>query len=399
MAFVPYQKRGCLLDSNLLFLQIAMISQIDFKRYLENWQNEIESAFLYRALAAVEPQPALAEVYRRLAATEESHAQFWEEKLLQVGHRIPRRRVGWRTQLLAQLAQWFGAQFVLPTVSAMEQVDSHSYSTQSDTHHTQLPAEERSHARLLQAIAHSSNTGLEGSTLAQIEGRHRSTSGNTLRAAVLGANDGLLSNLSLIMGVAGANLPQSSILVTGLAGLLAGACSMALGEWLSVQSSRELYERQIRIEKREVEEVPEEEAEELALIYQAKGLPEAQAHDLARRIMADESMALDTLAREELGIDPQALGGSAWIAGATSFFLFAMGAVVPIIPFTFLQGLTAIATSLLLSGLMLFLIGAGITLLTGRGLLYSGTRQVLLGFTSAAITFGIGHLLRVTIGV
>ncbi len=375
-----------------------MVNKADVARYLENWQDEIESAFLYRALSRVEPQPTLAEVYRKLAATEETHAQFWEDKLRRAGKAIPRRKIGWRTRLLALLAKRFGPQFVLPTVNAMEQVDSHSYDAQTDTHDTALPIEERSHARLLQAISQSSSTGLEGNTLAQLEGRHRTAGGNTLRAAVLGANDGLLSNLSLVMGVAGANLSGDSILVTGFAGLLAGACSMALGEWLSVQSARELYERQIAIERREVEEVPDEEEEELALIYEAKGLPAAQAKTLAARMMSDKTNALDTLSREELGIDPQELGGSAWVAAGTSFFLFAIGAIVPVAPFIVFKGMTAVYLSLLFSGLALFVIGAGITLLTGRSLVFSGTRQVIFGFAAAGITFVIGRWIGVSLG-
>lgn len=374
-----------------------MVRQTDIDRYLENWQDEVESAYLYRALAEAESQPPLAEVYRRLAATEETHAQFWQDKLVQVGYAIPRRKIGWRTRLLALLAKRFGPQFVLPTVNAMEQVDSHSYDRQIDTHDTQLPVQERSHARLLHTITQTS-TGLEGSTIAQLEGRHRTAGGNTLRAAVLGANDGLLSNLSLVMGVAGADASGRSILITGLAGLLAGACSMALGEWISVQSSRELYDRQIRIERREVEEVPDEEEEELALIYEAKGLPETQARALAARMMQDKTTALDALSREELGIDPDELGGSAWAAGATSFFLFALGAICPVAPFIFFNGVPAVLTSLLVSGIALFLIGAGITLLTGRSLLYSGFRQVLFGFLAAGITFGIGRVLGVSLG-
>ncbi|MER3435113.1 MAG: rubrerythrin family protein [Leptolyngbya sp. ERB_1_1] len=374
---------------------MAQSAEVD--RYLENWQDEIESAFLYRALATAEKQPALAEVYRKLAVTEETHAAFWEEKLQRAGYRLPKRRIGWRTRALAQFAQWFSPQFVLPTVNAMEQVDSHSYDAQAETQHTRLPVEERSHARLLQAITSSSNTGIEGGTLAQIEGRHRTAGGNSLRAAVLGASDGLLSNLSLVMGVAGANLNSESILLTGIAGLLAGACSMALGEWLSVQSARELYERQIRIERREVEEVPDEEEEELALIYQAKGLPQAQAQTLAARMMQNHEAALDALSREELGIDPDELGGSAWVAAFTSFFLFAIGAIIPVAPFFFVSGSTAVIASLICSGLGLFLIGAGITLLTGRSILYSGLRQVIFGFAAAGITFGVGRLLGVSI--
>jgi VIT1/CCC1 family predicted Fe2+/Mn2+ transporter len=374
-----------------------MATRADISRYRENWQDEIESAFLYRALAKAEKQPALAEVYRRLALTEQTHAQFWEEKLQASAYPLPKRRIGWRTRSLALLARWFGPQFILPTVNAMEQVDSHSYDTQSDTHNTHLPVEERSHARLLQAISNDSPQGLEGSTIAQLEGRHRTAGGNTLRAAVLGANDGLMSNLSLVMGVAGASLSTRAVFVTGMAGLVAGACSMALGEWLSVQSARELYDRQIRIERREVEEVPDEEAEELALIYEAKGLPTEQARSLAAQMMKDPAVAVDTLSREELGIDPDELGGSAWAAAATSFCLFAVGAIGPVAPFAFLDNPIAIYISLLLSGIVLFMIGAGITLLTGRSVLYSGLRQVIIGFAAAGITYGIGRLLGVAI--
>src|SRR5213079_1712507 len=208
--------------------------------------------------------------------------------------------------------------------------------------------------RVVQAIEASTPGGLQGSALAQLEGRHRALGGNALRAAVLGANDGLVSNLSLVMGVAGAAVAEKTILLTGLAGLVAGACSMAMGEWLSVNSSRELYQKQIEIEKSELEHAPEEEIEEIALIYEAKGLPRPQAEALAKQMMANKDTALDTLVREELGIDPDELGGSAWSAAGTSFFLFAGGAVFPIIPFLFMKGETAIIGSLLLSGVTLF---------------------------------------------
>jgi len=370
---------------------------IEITRHLENWQNEIDSAFLYRALAKAESQPALADIYRRLATTEESHAQFWQEKLLRAHYPIPKPKISWRTYLLAWLAKQFGPQFVLPTINAMEQVDSHSYDAQEDAHQSQLPIEERSHARLLAVIAGPSGRGMEGNTLAQIEGRHRTAGGNSLRAAVLGASDGLLSNLSLVIGIAGAGSSSKFILLTGIAGLLAGSCSMALGEWLSVQSSRELYERQIQIERREIKEVPEEEEEELALIYEAKGLPQAQAQTLAKQKMQNQTTALDALSREELGIDPEELGGSPWVAASTSFFLFAMGAIVPVMPFFVLTGMPAVWTSLLLSGIALFGIGAGVTLLTGRSIWYSGFRQVIFGLVAAGITFGVGHWISIVL--
>jgi VIT1/CCC1 family predicted Fe2+/Mn2+ transporter len=199
------------------------------------------------------------------------------------------------------------------------------------------------------------------------------------------------------MGVAGAALNATAILITGLAGLLAGAGSMAMGEWLSVQSSRELYQRQIDIEAAELAEVPEEEAEELALIYEAKGLSREQAEQLAERLVADEATALDTLAREELGIDPEELGGSAWEAAGASFILFALGAIVPVIPFFAFTGITAVGASLLLSAIALFVVGAAITVLTGRSVLYSGTRQVVIGLAAAGLTYGVGTLIGVSI--
>jgi VIT1/CCC1 family predicted Fe2+/Mn2+ transporter len=199
------------------------------------------------------------------------------------------------------------------------------------------------------------------------------------------------------MGVAGAELSGKGILVTGIAGLLAGAGSMALGEWLSVQSSRELYESEIATEAAELAAVPEEEEEELALIYQAKGLPEEQARALARRLIANRENALDTLAREELGIDPQELGGSAWEAAVTSFVLFALGAIVPLAPFFFLTGSRAVIASLSVSAVALFLIGAGITLLTRRAVVASGLRQVVFGLAAAGLVYGIGRLIGVSL--
>jgi VIT1/CCC1 family predicted Fe2+/Mn2+ transporter len=238
---------------------------------------------------------------------------------------------------------------------------------------------------------------MEGGALARLEGRHRAVGGNALRAAVLGSNDGLVSNLSLVMGVAGAELAGRGILITGLAGLLAGAGSMALGEWLSVQSSRELYQRQLAIEHEELTASPEEEAEELALIYEAKGIPPEQARALAARVIASPATALDTLAREELGIDPEQLGGSAWEAAITSFLLFALGAMVPVLPFVFLSGTAAVLVSVGVSAVALFGIGAAITLMTGRGLLFSGGRQLLFGLAAAALTYGVGRLIGVSL--
>jgi VIT1/CCC1 family predicted Fe2+/Mn2+ transporter len=286
---------------------------------------------------------------------------------------------------------------VLPLVNALERADFDKYDAEPEAVSAGLPADERSHSRVIAAMARPPHGGLSGGALAQLEGRHRGGSGNALRAAVLGANDGLVSNLSLVMGVAGAELSSATILVTGLAGLVAGACSMAMGEWLSVTSAREFGQQQIAVEAAELKEFPEEEKQELMLIYQAKGLSEAQARLLADRLIGDKATALDTLAREELGIDPEELGGSAWVAGGTSFLLFAAGAIIPVLPFFALSGMSAVAASVGLSASALFAIGAGTTLFTGRGVAFSGLRQLAIGIAAAAVTFGVGKLVGATL--
>jgi VIT1/CCC1 family predicted Fe2+/Mn2+ transporter len=369
----------------------------DIERYRTNLQGEVNSAALYRTLAESETSPQLKEVYNRLAAVEEAHAEFWRSRLTRLGASSGKSRAGLRTRMLMWLARRFGPGVLLPVINNFERTGSHEYDTQPEAISEGLPQVERSHARIIEAAATPLRGGISGSTLARLEGRHR-TGGNALRAAVLGANDGLVSNLSLVMGVAGAAFSERTVLVTGLAGLLAGACSMAMGEWLSVTSARELFETQIATEADELRESPEEEKQELILIYEAKGLPKAQARALAERIIADPSTALDTLAREELGIDPDELGGSAWVAAGTSLLLFATGAIFPVLPFFFLTGSTAVVTSLGVSALVMFLIGAGTTLFTGRGMVFSGLRQVAIGLGAAAVTFGLGRLIGVSLG-
>lgn len=358
--------------------------------------DERNAAALYRALAEAEPSPPIGEVYRRMAAVEERHAERWTKRLQEAGVSVPPFRPTWRTRALGWLARRFGPEIVLPTLVGMEQDANRGYGSQAGAE--DMMAEEGSHARMLTAIARTMPGGLAGSALAQLEGRHRASGGNALRAAVLGANDGLVSNLSLVMGVAGAELPGKAILITGRAGLLAGAISMALGEWLSVQSSRELYKHQIKIESEEIAAAPEEEAEELALIYQSRGIGVEQARLMAAKTMQDHPPAVETLVREELSVDPKELGGSAWEAAITSFVLFSLGAVIPVIPYTFLEGTSAVIASILLSVVGLFVVGAGITLFTGRPVAVSGLRQVIFGLAAAAITFAIGRLIGVSIG-
>lgn len=374
-----------------------MTSRADLARYRANLKEERNAAALYERMAAAETNEGLKVLYGKLADTERKHADVWEGKLRAAGAAVPAWKADGRTRILTWLAGRFGAGFVLPTVAGIEQGAASHYRGQPEVAGTGMEGEERSHARIFRMLANDTR-GLDGGAVTRFEGRHPATGGNALRAGVLGANDGLVSILSLVMGVAGASMDSHIILISGLAGLLAGSISMALGEWLSVQSSRELFMRQLAIEKDELEHAPEEEKEELALIYQAKGFPPEQARDLAQRLLQDPVHALDTLSREELGMDPKELGGSAWEAAFTSFLLFAAGAVLPVLPFLFTNGMRAVIWSGALSAGGLFVIGAGITLVTGRSLIWSGLRQVIFGLGAAAITFGIGHLLGVQAG-
>src|SRR3989454_1685914 len=342
-----------------------MATRDDSRRYLENWQDEIDSAAEYRAMAKSEPDARLARVYGNLARMEEAHITFWEDKLRQAGVEVGPRRPSWRSRVLRWIGRRLGPDLVLATIAAREEADQNYYVTQPETTGTRMPAQERWHAKVLKQLVLTQPRGLQGSFLGRLEGRHRAVGGNALRAAVLGANDGLCSNLSLVMGVAGASVDSHGILVTGLAGLLAGAGSMALGEWVSVTSSRELAEREIRIEASELREDPKGEGEELKLIYEAKGLSPSEAETMARRLLADRSTAIDALTREELGIDPKGLGGSAWEAAVTSFVPFAIGAAVPILPFVVARGSIAVATSGVLRAVGLLVSGGAITVFHG----------------------------------
>ena len=369
----------------------------DVERYRENWQDEIDSAAEYRAMAESESDPKIAKVYSNLARMEEAHIGFWEEKLHSAGATVGERRPSWRSRALAWIAHRLGADAVLSTIAAKEAMDRNVYVKQPETGGTRMSAQEKWHTRVLGQLLRTQPKGLSGSFLGRLEGRHRAVGGNALRAAVLGANDGLCSNLSLVMGVAGAAINRHGILITGVAGLIAGACSMALGEWVSVTSARELAEREIRIESSELDEDPKGEGEELQLIYESKGLSADEAKRVVDQILSDKTATLDALAREELGIDPTELGGSAYEAAFASFMLFALGAIVPIVPFMVAGGSAAVIASIGLSGIGLFAIGAAITIFTGVTVVRSGSRQLALGLGAAGVTFLIGRAIGATL--
>lgn len=361
----------------------------DIERYRANLRDELEGSALYKALAEAERDPVRKDLFIQLSRAEAEHAATWREKLEAAGVREREFSVGFRTRLLGWLARRFGPRFVLPAIAANEYADRDKYATQADAAH--LSADERGHAAVVQAAANP--RGVTGEDIARAEPWHRRGGGNELRAAVLGANDGLVSNLALVMGMAGAGTPSGTVLLAGLAGLVAGALSMALGEWLSVTNSRELARTQIAREKEEIEQTPDAERKELALIYQAKGLPREDARRVAAEIMADTRTALDTLTREELGIDPKELGGNPWSAAAFSFALFSVGAMFPVMPFFFVSGNAGTALSLGVSAVALAAIGIATSLFSGRTPLYSAVRQVLVGSAAAGITYGTGALI------
>ncbi|MBI4293869.1 MAG: VIT1/CCC1 transporter family protein [Betaproteobacteria bacterium] len=333
------------------------------------WLDELRSAYLYRVIAECERGTPRETLFRSLATEAEVQAKIWAEK---AGMPLPVYRPDLRTRIVAGLARAHGPRAMRAVLAAMKVRGLSIYT----------------HA----APGHPAPTSIDG-----MESRHRGMGvGGNLRAAVFGINDGLVSNMSLILGVAGADVGASAILLSGIAGLLAGAFSMAAGEYVSVRSQREMYEHQIGLERNELAEYPAEEAEELALIYAARGMPKDQAIELARRTIADPEKALDTLSREELGLNPDDLG-SPWGAASSSFVSFAIGAGVPLVPFAFASGDKALLGAVAFTGVALFAIGAVISLFTGRSAHRDGLRMLGIGAAAGGITYLVGKLMGVVI--
>lgn len=363
---------------------------IDFK----NIQTEIDASYLYKVLAEHEADENVADVFRQMSEIELGHAiAFMKNKQLDTSVIPP---PSWRARTLKTIGKIFGYDYVLGVLLDTEKSIASSVQSARKKTKTTKSISDTAHVAILKNILNNDHQ-VAGTDLARFEKRHRSIGGNALRAAVLGGNDGLVSNFSLVMGVAGAMGGQQAVLLAGLAGLLAGALSMALGEWISVKSSQELYENQMDLEMEELETNPEGEEKELAIIYQAKGIPKEQATQMAKDIMCDKVMAHEVLIKEELGINPEDLKGSPMEAAISSFVMFAIGAILPVFPFFFLEGYEAIIASAVVSTVGLFIIGASITLFTGKNVWYSGFRQVLFGLAAASVTYGIGTLIGVSI--
>jgi VIT1/CCC1 family predicted Fe2+/Mn2+ transporter len=369
-------------------------SAADIKRYRDNYQGEIDGVELYHRLSRAEKDPERAKIFLDLAETEKRHVQVWADRLREAGVDPGEPRPTLRVRVLGFLADRLGTRAVLPMVGAMESSGFDNYMAQAEAGPA-MARDERSHSRTLSTLSGQSSASVEpASVITRDERWHRVDAGGTLRAAIFGVNDGLVSNLSLVIGVAGANPDGRFIILAGVAGLIAGAFSMGAGEFVSVISQRELFERQIALEKEELESDPEQERQELALIYRAKGLPPAEAEQLSARIIADRGVALETLAREELGLNPDELG-SPYRVAVSSFLAFGTGAVIPVIPFLFGSSWLNFGVAVGLSGIALFAVGAGVSLFTGRSILFSGTRQLAIGSIAAAVTFTIGKLIGV----
>ncbi len=339
----------------------------------EGWADEMRAAYLYRVLADVERSSSRGQLFEQLAAESEGQARIWAESALARGRRLaldytPDRR----TRLVALMIRRIGPRSMRTVLAAMK-------------------------VRGLSVYGHGAPGHPLPTSIGDMKDRHGGVgAGGNLRAAVFGANDGLVSNCCLILGVAGAGAATDAVLVSGVAGLLAGAFSMASGEYVSVRAQREMFEHQIALERKELEIYPEEEAEELALVYTARGMSREDAHALAVKTIADPERALDTLAREELGLNPDELG-SPWGAAIASFAAFALGAFVPLVPFLLARGTHALPASLVLTGCSLFGVGAAISLFTGRALLANGIRMLAIGAAAGGATWVIGHLLGVAL--
>ena len=361
---------------------------------IANIQTEIDASYLYLKLAEHEEDETVANVFRQMSEIEKSHAEAFAKKA-NINLTSIMKPSG-RAKVLNTIGKVFGYDYVLGVLMDTEKSISNAVIVARKRNNQEITGAETSHVKILRSILEKENR-VTGVQLSRFEKRHRSVGGNAIRAAVLGGNDGLVSNFSLVMGIAGATNGEQGVLLTGIAGLLAGALSMALGEWISVKSSQELYENQMQLEMEELETNPEGEMRELALIYMAKGIPEQQAHEMSVEIMKDKTHAHQVLISEELGINTEELKGSAMEAAISSFVLFAIGAVIPVLPFMFMKGFQAVILSVVFSAIGLFGIGSAITLFTGKNIWYSGFRQVIFGLIAAAITFGIGNLIGVSI--
>ena len=363
--------------------------ETDHQRYRRYLKNELEAVQLYRDLAGVEKNEERAGLFRRLAQAEMRHVRIWSRKLGLEDQSPDDYRRTLRVIVLRTVARVLGTRAVMPMILKSEAADASTY--REDPEATNIVQEEIEHFNVLGRLA-----GRPDHTqILSLERRHYSGTVN-VRAGVLGFNDGLLSNLSLVMGVAGATSDPNFIVIAGISGLLAGAFSMAAGEYVSVRAQRDVYEREIEVERAELEEMPKEEMQELAFIYQRKGFTRQEARAVAERIISNPEVALATLAREELGLDPSQLGYP-WMAAISSFLAFGLGAVIPLLPNLFTEGLLALMLTIAVSGVATVGIGVLLGIITGKNPLWGGGRMLLAGTIAAGVTYGIGSAIGISL--
>jgi vacuolar iron transporter family protein len=377
----------------------------DPKRFLRYLEAERKASLLYRQLAET-VTGARAEALIELADIEDAHAEHWLDKLAEYGVDIPPAPtvLDSADQKLVNMARATGLNSVLGTLEENEGADAGMYDDEPEALDS-MPVDEREHAEVFRSM-------MQGSPIPTITSRaamspkgtepwHKVDTSGSVRAAVFGISDGLVSNTALVMGFAGASLngslDNSTVLFAGLAGLLAGAFSMAAGEYVSVASQRDLFRREIEMEAIELRDKPEEEAKELELIYRAKGLDRVQAKAVADKIMSDPKTALDTLAREELGLNPDELGSPVRVA-ISSFIAFTIGASVAVLPYVFLQGSAAFYTAIVAAVIALCVVGGLVGKFSGRGIVFSAMRQLLWGAGAAGVTYAVGSIIGVTTG-
>ena len=360
-------------------------------RYRKYLRTELEAAAMYAALADIEDDTRRAEVFRKLVNAEIRHASRWAEKLKVTPSSLELSDLSWKARLMHRAARVFGTEKVVTLLVREEARGLRTYF--SDPEAKDLVPEERRHAQILKALTGSGGTPSDSPWpgYAPVMG-----ASGTLRAAVLGGNDGLISNFCLVMGVAGGTTNADFVMLAGIAGLLAGAFSMAAGEYISMRSQRDISEHALRREAMELHDWPDEELEELELIFQAKGLTLEESRRVAQRLMAQPKVALDTMAREELGINPSELG-SPWRATLSSFVAFVVGAVVPIAPYLLDVGGPAFTLSAVFSAGALVFVGGLLAIMSGNRPFWGALRMLLAGGAAAAVTFGAGRLVGVSI--
>jgi VIT1/CCC1 family predicted Fe2+/Mn2+ transporter len=366
------------------------------ERYQRHIVAEWDAAALYTGLADLS-RGRRKEVLSELAGIEEKHAAFWSAKIREHGGTPPDReqfRPSERTLSLLDTARRYSTDLVLPVVEQDERDAVDDYRTEPDAPAFMLE-DEAGHAQALAELLREGDVAVGGDPTD--EGWHRTDKSGALRAGIFGINDGLVSNTALVMGFAGAGAARETVLFAGLAGLLAGAFSMAAGEYISMVNQREAFEREIELEREEIELHPEDEQRELELIYEAKGLDRTVAAEVAARVMSDKDVALDTMAREELGLDPDDLG-SPYGAAVSSFFAFSLGAVLVVLPYLVTGGTAAFAAAVVLALLALAIVGGVMARLNGRPPTRGMARQLAVGVAAAGATYIFGTLFGVTVG-